>query len=93
MRLYVLMGTWIKKNLRTQQYSLLQSRIGTKRRRSVYDMRYNTEVIEELVSLVLMQDEEIKKLNRKINRIKQYLEVYEEFIEGVEIQNGDSNTR
>ena len=56
-------------------------------------MRYNTEVIEELVSLVLMQDEEIKKLNRKINRIKQYLEVYEEFIEGVEIQNGDSNTR
>lgn len=44
----------------------------------------NTEekVIEELVALILMQDKEIKKLKRKINRIKQYLEVYEEYIEG-----------
>lgn len=40
------------------------------------------EVIEELVSLILMQDEEIKKLNRKIERIKQYLEVYEDYIKG-----------
>lgn len=41
------------------------------------------EVIEELVSLVLIQHEEIEKLNRKITQIKQYLEVYEEYIKGV----------
>lgn len=40
------------------------------------------EVIEELVSLILMQDEELKALKRKINQIKQYLEVYEEYIKG-----------
>lgn len=39
------------------------------------------EVIEELVSMILMQDGEIKKLKRKIDRIKQYLEVYEEYLE------------
>jgi uncharacterized coiled-coil protein SlyX len=39
------------------------------------------EVIEELVSMILIQDEEIKKLKRKIDRIKQYLEVYEEYLE------------
>ena len=38
------------------------------------------EIVEELVSIVLMQDREIKKLERKINRITQYLEVYEEYI-------------
>lgn len=41
------------------------------------------EVIEELVSMILMQDEEIKKLKHKIDRIKQYLEVYEEYLEGM----------
>lgn len=40
------------------------------------------ETIEELVSLILMQDREIQKLNRKIERVKQYLEVYEEYIKG-----------
>ena len=39
------------------------------------------DVIEELVEVILMQEEEIKKLNNKINRIKQYLEVYEEYLE------------
>lgn len=38
------------------------------------------EIIEELVSIVLMQDRELKKLERKIKRITQYLEVYEEYI-------------
>lgn len=38
------------------------------------------EIIEELVSIVLMQDKEIKRLERKINRITQYLEVYEDYI-------------
>lgn len=38
------------------------------------------EIIEELVSIVLSQDREIKKLERKINRIAQYLEIYEEYI-------------
>lgn len=37
-------------------------------------------VIEELVSVILMQEKEINKLKRKINRIKQYLEVYEDYI-------------
>lgn len=44
-------------------------------------MNNRDEVIEELVSLIMFQDEEIKKLNSKINRIKQYLEVYEEYLE------------
>lgn len=39
------------------------------------------DVIEELVEIILMQDKEIKKLKSKINRIKQYLEVYEEYLE------------
>ena len=43
-------------------------------------------IIEELVSLILMQEEEIKKLKSKINRIKQYIEVYEEYIE----ENGNN---
>lgn len=38
------------------------------------------EIIEELVSIVLSQDREIKKLERKIDRITKYLEVYEEYI-------------
>lgn len=38
------------------------------------------EVVEELVSLILMQDKEIKKLKKKIQRIKQYIEVYEDYI-------------
>lgn len=40
------------------------------------------DVIEELVTLVLMQDDEIKKLKKRINQIKQYLEVYEDYIKG-----------
>jgi peptidoglycan hydrolase CwlO-like protein len=43
-------------------------------------MRQRDEIIEELVSLILMQDEEIKKLKKKIRQIKQYIEVYEEYI-------------
>lgn len=39
------------------------------------------EIIEELVEVILMQEKEITKLKNKINRIKQYLEVYEEYIE------------
>lgn len=38
------------------------------------------EIIDELVSLILMQEEEINTLKRKINRINQYIEVYEDFI-------------
>ena len=42
------------------------------------------EIITELVELVLMQEKEIEKLNRKLNRVKQYIEVYEEYIEGMD---------
>lgn len=38
------------------------------------------EIIEELISIVLSQDRKIKKLERKIDRITQYLEIYEEYI-------------
>lgn len=38
------------------------------------------EIIEELISIILIQDKEIKKLKNKINRITQYLEVYEDYI-------------
>lgn len=40
------------------------------------------EIITELVELVLMQEKEIKKLKRKVIQIKQYIEVYEEYIRG-----------
>lgn len=39
-------------------------------------------VIEELVSLILMQEEEIRKLKKKVRQIKQYIEVYEDYIKG-----------
>lgn len=29
-----------------------------------------------------MQEKEIKKLNEKINQVKQYIEVYEDYIKG-----------
>ena len=38
------------------------------------------EIITELVELVLMQEKEINKLNNKIGMIKQYIEVYEDYI-------------
>ena len=39
------------------------------------------EIITELVELILMQEKEIAKLKRKVNQIKQYIAVYEEYIE------------
>lgn len=42
------------------------------------------EIITELVELVLMQEKELEKLNRKLTRVKQYIEVYEEYIEGMD---------
>lgn len=41
------------------------------------------DVIEELVSIILMQEKEINELKDKVNRINQYIEVYEELIKGV----------
>ena len=41
-------------------------------------------IVEELVSLILMQEEELNRLKRKIERITQYLEVYEEYLEGAD---------
>lgn len=40
------------------------------------------EIITELVELVLMQEKEIKKLKEKIRQVKQYIEVYEDYIKG-----------
>lgn len=38
------------------------------------------EIIAELVSLVLMQEKEINKLKDKVGQVKQYIEVYEDYI-------------
>lgn len=40
------------------------------------------ETIAELVSIILMQEKEIKNLKRKLMQVKQYIEVYEEYIQG-----------
>ena len=40
------------------------------------------EIITELTEIVLMQEKEIKKLKAKVRRIKQYIEVYEDYIQG-----------
>jgi hypothetical protein len=40
------------------------------------------EIISELVELILMQEKEIKKLKSKISQVKQYVEVYEDYIRG-----------
>lgn len=37
-------------------------------------------VIDALVELLLIQDEELKKANTKLEQVKQYIEVYEEYI-------------
>ena len=39
-------------------------------------------IIEELVEVILMQEKEINELKSKINRVNQYIEVYEEYIKG-----------
>lgn len=38
------------------------------------------EIIRELVDLVIMQEKEISKLKDRIIQIKQYIEVYEDYI-------------
>lgn len=40
------------------------------------------DVIQELVEIILMQERELNKLKEKVNRINQYIEVYEELIKG-----------
>ena len=40
------------------------------------------EIIKELVEMILMQEKEIVLLKKKITQIKQYIEVYEEYIKG-----------
>lgn len=40
------------------------------------------EIITELVELVLMQEKEIDKMRKRIERVQQYIEVYEEYIRG-----------
>lgn len=42
------------------------------------------EIITELVETILMQEKEINKLRKKIAQIKQYIAVYEEYIQGDE---------
>lgn len=38
-------------------------------------------VIEELVEVILTQEKEIDKLRKTVERIKQYIEVYENYIQ------------
>lgn len=44
-------------------------------------MTTKDKVIEELVSLILMQEREIEKLKNKIAQVRQYIEVYEDYIQ------------
>ena len=39
-------------------------------------------VIEALVEILLIQDDELKKANNKLEQVKQYIDVYEEYIRG-----------
>lgn len=39
-------------------------------------------LIDELVAIILKQEKEIKRLETKLDRINQYIEVYEEYIKG-----------
>ena len=45
-------------------------------------MSIREKTIEELLALVIMQEREITRLKRKLNQVKQYIEVYEEYIQG-----------
>ena len=40
------------------------------------------EIITELVEAILMQEKEINELNKKLEQVKQYIYVYEEYIKG-----------
>jgi len=40
------------------------------------------DIITELVELILLQERELDSLKRKIKRIEEYIEVYEEYIRG-----------
>lgn len=39
------------------------------------------EIITELVELIIMQEKELNKLKQKVEQIKQYIKVYEDYIE------------
>ena len=43
-----------------------------------------TATIKELLNVIAMQQEEIHKLEDKIDRIEQYIEVYEDYLKGRE---------
>jgi uncharacterized coiled-coil protein SlyX len=45
-------------------------------------MNIRTKTMEELVSIILMQEREITKLKKKLRQVRQYIEVYEEYIQG-----------
>lgn len=51
--------------------------------------RTKDKVIEELVSLIMMQEEEIRKLKRKVRQVKQYIDIYEEYIRGEREYDGN----
>lgn len=38
-------------------------------------------VIEELVEVILIQEKEINELRKKIEQVKQYIDVYEDYIQ------------
>jgi hypothetical protein len=40
------------------------------------------EIITELVELIIMQEKELNKLRKKVEQVKQYIAVYEEYIKG-----------
>lgn len=45
-------------------------------------MENRDEVMDELITLLLIQDKEIQRLKKKIQMIREYIETYEEYIKG-----------
>ena len=60
---------------------LLSDLLGNLLRKDCWVMTKD-EIITELVELILMQEKEIKKLKEKVRQVKQYIEVYEDYIKG-----------
>ena len=42
----------------------------------------NNRLLKELLNLIILQQEEIEKQQRTIDRINRYIEVYEDYIRG-----------
>lgn len=47
----------------------------------MYEKRDTDKFIDELIEIITMQEQEIRRLEQTISRIKQYIAVYEDYIQ------------